>query len=60
MEVGNEMEITLTNTILASGMEKVTAASGDYLYFHLLTIVFNIFIRSGTYSLMFIVWVYNK
>ena len=36
-------------------MKKVTAASGDYLvYFHPLPIVSNIFMRNGTYPLMFI------
>ena len=38
-----------------SGMKKVTAASDDYLvYFHPLTIVYNIFMRNRTYPLMFI------
>ena len=63
MVVGNEMVIfiTLTNTILASGMKNVATASGDYLvYFHTLTIVSNIFMRNGTYPLMFIGRVYNR
>ena len=42
-------------------MKKVTAASGDYLaYFHPLTIVSNIFMRNGIYSLMFIGRIYNN
>ena len=48
MKIGNEMEIfiTLKNTILASGVKKVSAASGDYLvsiFFPLLTIVQHIY-----------------
>ena len=41
--------------MLASGMKKVFAASGDYfVYFHPLTIVSNIFMRNKTYPIMFI------
>ena len=42
-------------------MKKVTTACGDYLvYLHPLTIVSNVFMRNGTYPLMFIGWVSNK
>ena len=42
-------------------MTKVTTANDDYLvYFHLLTIVSNVFMRNGTYPLMFIGRVYNS
>ena len=42
-------------------MKKVTTASGDYLvYFHPLTIVFDLFMRNGTYPLIFIGRVYNS
>ena len=42
-------------------MEKVTTASGDYIvYFHPLIVVPNVFIRNGTYPLMFIGRVYNN
>ena len=42
-------------------MKKVIAARGDYVvYFHPLRIVYNVFMRNGTYSLMFIGRAYNK
>ena len=42
-------------------MKKVTSASDDYLaYFTPLTIVSNVFMRNGTYSLMFKGRVYNS
>ena len=43
-------------------MKKVTAASGDNLVSKItpLTIVSNVFMRNGTYSLMFIGRVYNS
>ena len=40
---------------LPVAMKKITAACGDYLvYFHPFTIVPNVFMRNGTYPLMFI------
>ena len=42
-------------------MKKITAANGDNLvYVHPVTIVFNVFLRNGTYSLMFISRVDNR
>ena len=41
-------------------MKKVIAASGDFSIFHLLMIVSNVFMRNGTYPLMFIGRVYNS
>ena len=42
-------------------MKKVAVASGDYLvYLHPFTLVSNVFMRNGTYPLMFIGWVYNS
>ena len=41
-------------------MKRVTVASGDYIvYHHPFTIVSNVFMRNGTYPLMFIGRVYN-
>ena len=63
MEVGNEIEIFITwtkyNTCQWSEEGETTAGGDDLVYFHPFTIVSNVFMRSGTYSLMFIVRVYN-
>ena len=64
MEVGNEIEIFITLTKYNTRQwheEGNPLLVVNYLvYFHLLTIVPNVFMSNGTYSLMFMGRVYNK